>query len=85
MEKLLKLSRAFKHQDRLKIMKLLFEQDLTPSQINKKININQSTLSQHLEDLRTANIVKTTKKGRNITYSLRKKLYADTISLYNSI
>ena len=63
--------RAINHKLRQQIVKLLDEQQkLTVTEIYVRMRLEQSVASQHLAILRKAGIVKTTREGKFIYYSV---------------
>lgn len=63
--------RAINHKLRQSIVKLLEEKEnLTVTEIYVKLRVEQSVASQHLAILRRAEIVETTREGKNIHYKL---------------
>ncbi len=63
--------RAINHKLRQSIIKLLEEKaNLTVTEIYVKLRVEQSVASQHLAILRRAEIVTTTREGKNIHYNL---------------
>lgn len=68
-----KLLKAMSHPKRLEIINLLRDQELSVSQIKFMLNLPQANLSQHLQVLRTAGIVRTLKDGKEIYYKLNHK------------
>ena len=68
-----KLEKTFKilsNTNRLKIISLLAKgkKEITVNEIAEKIKITQPAASQHLKVLRTAELIKSDKKGNNIYY-----------------
>lgn len=61
---------AMANRNRLLILCLLKEEELTVTQLGEKIGIAQSPLSQHLAKLREKQLVKTRRAGQSIYYSL---------------
>ena len=55
---------------RQEILKLLRKEDLTPSDILKKLSVSQPTLSHHLDILRRARLVASRRNGQFIEYSI---------------
>lgn len=78
-DKLLRTAEILKtiaHPIRLKVIEILFgHQELTVSEIQSQINeeLEQSLLSHHLIKLKQKGILKSTKKGLNVHYSLVDK------------
>lgn len=66
--------RAVNHKLRKQIINLLEESSkLTVTEIYVKLRLEQSVASQHLAILRRAGVVKTTRDGKFIYYTLNKK------------
>lgn len=66
--------RAVNHKLRKQIINLLEDSNkLTVTEIYVKLRLEQSVASQHLAILRRAGVVKTTRDGKFIYYSLNKK------------
>ncbi len=55
---------------RLEILFFLRDSELSVSQLEKKVKLSQSALSQHLAILRNAGIVTTRRQAQNIFYQL---------------
>jgi predicted transcriptional regulator len=53
---------------RLKILKLLIDSKLTPSEIARAVGVNYLATEQHLEILEAAGILSHTKFGKRIRY-----------------
>lgn len=63
--------RALIHPVRLKILRFIHQQEETVvSNIYNTMNIAQPVASLHLAELRKAGILKASRKGRNISYSI---------------
>lgn len=63
-----KLLKALANPQRLRILCLLIEQELTVGQINEHIELSQSALSQHLAILREKELVTTRKQAQVVFY-----------------
>ncbi|MBL4666285.1 MAG: winged helix-turn-helix transcriptional regulator [Sneathiella sp.] len=70
-----KILKSLGNQRRLEILTCLSEQELSVGQLERKIKISQSALSQHLGRLRRDDIVTTRREAQTIYYSL----YSDNI------
>ncbi len=70
-----KILKSLGNQRRLEILTCLSEQELSVGQLEQKIKISQSALSQHLGRLRRDDIVTTRREAQTIFYSL----YSDNI------
>ena len=54
-------------------------------EMNKKLGLSQSALSQHLAWLRKDNLVETRKEAQTVYYSLKSDEVAEIIKLLNNI
>ena len=70
-----KILKSLGNQRRLEILVCLSEQELSVGELERKIKISQSALSQHLGRLRRDDIVTTRREAQTIFYSL----YSDNI------
>ena len=62
--------RIFGDTTRIRIIQLLMEHDVSVNDIADMLGLEQSVVSHQLRILRTANLVKPTRDGRKIYYSL---------------
>lgn len=58
------------HESRLLILCMLWEQELTVGEINERVQLSQSALSQHLALLRKEGLVASRRQAQNIHYRL---------------
>jgi len=65
-----KILKSIGNQRRLEILACLSKEELSVGQLERKINISQSALSQHLGRLRRDDIVTTRREAQTIYYSL---------------
>ena len=78
--------RALNHKLRQQIVKLIDEnQRLTVTEIYIKLRLEQSVASQHLAILRRAGIVKTTRDGKFIYYSVHGTRIEGIMSCVHSL
>ena len=73
MEKISDLAELFKvfgDPTRLKILLVLFKEELSVSEIAEKLNMTQSAISHQLKNLKNSRLVKYRREGQNIYYSL---------------
>ena len=70
LEKLAEFFKVFGDKTRLNILKLLLEKELNVGEISAKLEMNSSAISHQLRVLRTTNLVKTRKDGKEVFYSL---------------
>nr|WP_233350314.1 metalloregulator ArsR/SmtB family transcription factor [Kushneria phosphatilytica] len=67
------LLKAMANENRLRILCLLREGEMSVSELNTKLDLSQSALSQHLAVLRREELVNTRRASQTIYYSLRGK------------
>lgn len=79
LEKLAEFFKVFGDRTRLNILRLLLEKEMNVGEISESLDMNSSAISHQLRVLRTANLVKTRKDGKEVFYMLSdnhvKKLY----------
>lgn len=64
------LLKALANEQRLMILCSLLEGPLSVGELNEKVDLSQSALSQHLAVLRESKIVVTTREAQSIRYAL---------------
>ena len=64
------LLKALANEQRLMILCNLLEGPLSVGELNDRVSLSQSALSQHLGVLRAASIVTTTREAQSIRYAL---------------
>jgi DNA-binding transcriptional ArsR family regulator len=69
-DKAAELLKALANEQRLMILCNLLEGPLAVGELNDRVELSQSALSQHLAVLRDANVVTTTREAQSIRYSL---------------
>jgi DNA-binding transcriptional ArsR family regulator len=78
--------RAINHKLRKQIVAILEEnKKLTVTEIYVKLRLEQSVASQHLAILRRAGVVKTTRDGKFIYYTLDKKRLSEISELVEEL
>ncbi|HDZ15954.1 hypothetical protein LCGC14_0881930 [marine sediment metagenome] len=70
---------------RLLILCSLMNDELSVSELNERIDLSQSALSQHLASLRQANLVTTRKEKQTVLYQLNSNEVIQIISTLHSI
>ncbi len=73
--KMNEIFKALSDPTRRKILELLKERDMTPSEILEKIKIAQPTLSHHLDILKRAGLVDYEREGKFLKYSLNMGVF----------
>lgn len=64
------LLKAMANDNRLRILCLLVDDELSVTELNQRLNLSQSALSQHLAILRREGLVSTRRSSQTIYYSL---------------
>ncbi len=62
--------KIFGDQTRLRILDALLNKPLCVNEISEILDVSQSAISHQLKNLRTSNLVKTEKIGKNVYYSI---------------
>ncbi len=62
--------KIFADPTRLRILEVLITKPLCVNDISEKLNISQSAVSHQLKYLRSSNLVKTEKIGKNVFYNI---------------
>ena len=65
-----KVLKLLSHPDRFTILLFILDNKLTVSELEHKIHIPQSTLSNHLATLRRSGIIKAKRKEKNVIYKI---------------
>ncbi len=60
---------------RMQILSLLRERDMTPSDMLKKLDTSQPTLSHHLDILKRAGLIEGKRSGQFIEYSINLSVF----------
>ena len=80
-----KLLKSLSHSKRLEIIQLLREHSLPVHDIQEMLDLPQANLSQHLQILRDAGVVKTKRNGKNIHYSIGHRNFVKASDLFREI
>lgn len=79
------LLRALGNEQRLAILCCLLEGSLSVSQLNERVDLSQSALSQHLAVLRAGEFVTTRKDAQTVYYSLPEGPARQVLALLQKI
>ena len=79
------LLKGLANESRLMIMCVLTEGEVSVGELNKRIELSQSALSQHLAVLRDQGLVKTRRESQTIYYSLADTPAMNVIELLHSV
>lgn len=80
-----KLLKAVSNERRLVILCHLLQGELSVGEMNLKLELSQSALSQHLALLRKHKLVKTRKAAQTVYYSINSKEAEALISLLHKL
>ena len=73
--------KAIANPNRLMILCLLLDNELSVTQLNETVPLSQSALSQHLAVLRSQDLVSTRKSSQVVYYSLKNEQVTEIISI----
>jgi len=73
--------KALANVNRLMILCILCEGELSVTELNERVDISQSALSQHLAKLRDDQVVKTRRSSQTIYYSIADGIAKDIIQV----
>lgn len=79
------LLKGLANESRLMIMCVLTEGELSVGQLNKRIKLSQSALSQHLAVLREQGLVSTRRESQTIYYRLANSPAMNVIGLLHEV
>lgn len=79
------LMRALANEQRLMILCNLSEGELSVGQLNERLPLHQSALSQHLAVLRNTDVVSTRREAQTVFYSLKSGPAARVIETLHGI
>ncbi|MCA9308022.1 MAG: metalloregulator ArsR/SmtB family transcription factor [Patescibacteria group bacterium] len=68
-----KISKALSDNNRVLIMEMLSQGDKNVSKVAEDLNVEENLASHHLRVLSAAGFLQSTKKGREVYYSIHKK------------
>lgn len=83
--KAVKLLKAVSNERRLLILCHLLQGEMSVGEINEKLDLSQSALSQHLALLRRHKLVKTRKEAQTVFYSLNSAEAEQLIGLMHQL
>lgn len=79
------LLKLLAHEQRLRVLCLLVGGELSVGQLNERIDLSQSALSQHLAKLREQGLVATRREAQTIYYRLSSGPAAEIIETLHAI
>jgi ArsR family transcriptional regulator len=82
MPSILKTFRVLSDPSRVRILRLLEQEELSVAELQEILSIGQSTLSTHLAQLRQAELVEDRRTGKNVLYRLKDASQQTMLPLY---
>jgi DNA-binding transcriptional ArsR family regulator len=79
------LLKGLANESRLMIMCVLSEGEISVGELNKRIKLSQSALSQHLAVLRDQDLVQTRRESQTIYYRLRDTAAMSIIEMLHEV
>ncbi len=76
-----RLLKTLSNEQRLLILCILGEKEMTVSELTRLTNLPQTTVSQHLSRMRSEELVAFERKGKNVSYKLASPVIFDIIAL----
>ncbi|MEA1971804.1 MAG: metalloregulator ArsR/SmtB family transcription factor [Candidatus Cloacimonadota bacterium] len=80
-KKISKIFKALSHPDRLNIVIGLYHDKCSVSECQRRMELPQSTISQHLKIIADAGITERDKIGTKVCYKIKNKLVIEIIKL----
>lgn len=80
------VAKSLSHPARVKILKLLMlKSPQSAAEIVSQIPLAQATVSQHLSELKHAQLIKDKKQGNKVFYSVNKPTLSKSFRLFNEL
>ncbi|HEX9697273.1 MAG TPA: metalloregulator ArsR/SmtB family transcription factor [Actinomycetota bacterium] len=79
------LCKALADPKRLLIINALRDQPKTVGELTAELELSQSNTSQHLSILRDRGVVRATRRGNNVAYSLRDMRVLEAVDLFRAV
>jgi DNA-binding transcriptional ArsR family regulator len=76
-----RLLKELANENRLLVLCALADSELSVGELNERVDLSQSALSQHLARLRVRGLVRTRREGQTIYYALSESRAIDIIKL----
>lgn len=80
LENLLQVFKALGDETRLKMIKLLYEEEMCVCKLEATFNVSQARISQNLRTLKQAGLVEDRREGKWVHYKVNKKVIAEAIA-----
>ncbi len=83
--RMVRLLKSMSNRYRLQVLVALSDGELSVTELNRKVRLSQSALSQHLAVLRGEKLVVTRREGQTIYYSLADSPALPVLKLLNDL
>ncbi len=80
---LVEVLKALSHENRIRIINLLRQQELCVCELENIMGVNQSNASRHLSKLKQENLIKAEQKAQWVYYSINEDLFSEHSFLQN--
>lgn len=84
-ERCAKMLKAIGNERRLEILYQLYDKESNVGELEKKVKLSQSALSQHLAVLRKEDVVKTRRAAQTIYYSIKSDKVRQVLDLLREL
>ncbi len=84
MPSILKTFRVLSDPSRVRILRLLEQEELSVAELQEILSVGQSTLSTHLQQLRQAGLVEDRRTGKNVLYRLKEPSQQALLPMYRA-
>jgi ArsR family transcriptional regulator len=74
---LIEVLKALSHENRVRILNLLKQQELCVCELENIMDVNQSNASRHLSKLKHEDLIKGAQKAQWVYYSINEKLFTE--------
>jgi len=81
-QKLLKITKALSDPTRLKIIQFILKEEKCVCEIIPHVNRSQPTVSLQLKKLEDLDLIKSTKKGKFVFYSIKEEKIKEILKLF---
>ena len=82
-EKCIAVMKALGEETRMRVLRLLFKEPLSVTEISERMRVSQYNVSKHLRIMREAGLLENQKKGRQHLYSVANQLKSMAVSNHN--
>jgi len=79
------MCKVFSNPTRLELLDLLREKKLSVTELIEKTKLSQANISQHLSIMKSKGIVASSRKGKNIYYTLTNKKIIEAFNIIREV